>query len=155
MKHIGIKIIDAVPMDFGDFCTNHRTPPPSSDGTQFVHNAEGYEVTYPDGYCSWSPKAVFESAYFPMTDSDGTHVSQSMVDAFVGTIESHQMDIKSTISKSETVTGFVQYEVSSCADPKNFDNNIGIEENTKKIKDTIWKCLGFVVQWGLKGINQK
>lgn len=26
----------------------------------------GYAVIYPDGYKSWSPKAVFEAAYFPI-----------------------------------------------------------------------------------------
>lgn len=26
-------------------------------------NGEGYAVTYPDGYTSWSPKATFEEAY--------------------------------------------------------------------------------------------
>jgi hypothetical protein len=26
----------------------------------------GYAVKYPDGYVSWSPKAVFEAAYLPM-----------------------------------------------------------------------------------------
>lgn len=27
---------------------------------------DGYAVKYPDGYTSWSPKAVFEAAYLPM-----------------------------------------------------------------------------------------
>lgn len=32
-----------------------------------AHEAEpGYAVKYPDGYVSWSPKAVFEAAYLPM-----------------------------------------------------------------------------------------
>lgn len=31
------------------------------------HPAEpGYSVKYPDGYISWSPKAVFEAAYLPL-----------------------------------------------------------------------------------------
>jgi len=31
---------------------------------------EGYSVTYPDGYVSWSPKDVFESAYRLVTNSE-------------------------------------------------------------------------------------
>lgn len=31
---------------------------------------EGYEVVYPDGYVSWSPKDVFESAYREITDNE-------------------------------------------------------------------------------------
>ena len=30
---------------------------------------EGYHVRYPDGYESWSPKKVFEKAYFQVDDS--------------------------------------------------------------------------------------
>lgn len=41
--YIGSKIIMAAPM--------------TKDGQ------EGYKVVYPDGYVSWSPKAVFEEAY--------------------------------------------------------------------------------------------
>ena len=42
-QYIGTKIIQAEPQ--------------SRDGK------EGYRVLYPDGYVSWSPKAVFEEAY--------------------------------------------------------------------------------------------
>ena len=31
---------------------------------------EGYKVVYPDGYASWSPKDVFETAYREITDSE-------------------------------------------------------------------------------------
>lgn len=32
-----------------------------------AHPAEpGYAVKYPDGYISWSPKAIFEAAYLPL-----------------------------------------------------------------------------------------
>ena len=31
---------------------------------------EGYKVFYPDGYISWSPKAVFEQAYREVTQSE-------------------------------------------------------------------------------------
>lgn len=45
MKHyIGVKMVQAEPME--------------KDGKA------GYKVVYPDGYESWSPKEVFEEAYF-------------------------------------------------------------------------------------------
>ena len=51
MKYIGTKIIDAepglAPTQMGDY----------------PEGSEGYKVTYPDGYISWSPKEVFEEAY--------------------------------------------------------------------------------------------
>ena len=30
----------------------------------------GYKVLYPDGYVSWSPKAVFEEAYREVSDGE-------------------------------------------------------------------------------------
>ena len=45
--YIGTKIVEAEP------CEMSGTP--------------GYKVVYPDGYESWSPQAVFEEAYRPVT----------------------------------------------------------------------------------------
>lgn len=42
-NYIGVKIIKARPMS--------------------KYGVDGYEVMYPDGYVSWSPKDVFEKAY--------------------------------------------------------------------------------------------
>ena len=57
--YIGCKKIEAKPMTRGEYC-NYR-------GLDFVRDGsptdEGYLVKYPDGYISWSPKAVFEEAY--------------------------------------------------------------------------------------------
>jgi len=44
--YVGAKIIQAEPQE--------------KDGQA------GYKVVYPDGYTSWSPKAVFEEAYRPV-----------------------------------------------------------------------------------------
>ena len=49
-SYIGSKIINAFPE--------------TKDGK------EGYKVTYPDGYVSWSPKDVFENAYREITDGE-------------------------------------------------------------------------------------
>ena len=61
---IGSKIIQAEPQDEcaflaskGQDVTNRETQP-------------GYRVAYPDGYVSWSPKAVFEEAYRPVSDGE-------------------------------------------------------------------------------------
>ncbi len=117
----------------------------------------GYAVKYPDGYTSWSPKEVFESAYLPMGDGNDNRVTQEMVDLFTGK-EYEATDLpdgKSTLVMCKSASGFVQYEVSSCVDPANYDPIIGSEMGLKRIKDTFWKCLGFVVQWGKYGINTK
>lgn len=59
-KFIGVKMIEPVPMtareanDKGYRIGNHS----------FEEN--GYEVTYPDGYKSWSPAKEFEKAYYKL-----------------------------------------------------------------------------------------
>lgn len=60
--YIGAKLIRATPMRQHEF--NSKIKNCESSG----EDAEGYLVVYPDGYKSWSPKAVFEEAYRPCTD---------------------------------------------------------------------------------------
>lgn len=63
--YIGTKIIQAISMDELTFLKTVKN--------QVVENREnqhGYKVTYPDGYVSWSPKNVFETAYREITTSE-------------------------------------------------------------------------------------
>jgi hypothetical protein len=96
---------------------------------------------------------VFESAYLPI-GGDGTKITQESVTAFMGEPIAEQFDEKTTIVVADTLTGFKQYEVSSCVDPKNYDQEIGKQVGTKRIEDTIWKCLGFVLQWANYGLKK-
>jgi len=54
--YIGCKIINAEPMSHNGFLYSQ-----SKDSVD--EDESGYKVVYPDGYESWSPKEVFESAY--------------------------------------------------------------------------------------------
>lgn len=151
MKHyIGVKILKAKPMDLGDYNNQRGWVIPENENP----DRPGYLVEYSDGYLSWSPKEIFESAYLPMGD-DGSKVSPEMIDVFIGNLEATQLDGKTTLVKAETISGFVQYEVSSCVDPKNFDMEIGTGICKERIKNTLWQCLGFVLQWGRFGLRYK
>lgn len=57
--YIGIKQVDAEPMTRGDYNKYRGWAIPADENPE----DEGYLVKYPDGYVSWSPKAVFEEAY--------------------------------------------------------------------------------------------
>jgi hypothetical protein len=115
---------------------------------------EGYAVKYPDGYTSWSPKEVFEASYLPMGESNDNMVTPKMVDSFFANVEAKALeDGKTTMVGVETVTGFRQYETSSCVDPANFDLEIGKGIAVDRVRNTLWKCLGFVVQWGRSGLK--
>jgi len=130
--YIGVKIVIAWPED--------------------KNGKQGYAVRYEDGYESWSPADVFERAYFPM-GNDRSRVTEQMVESFVTVPTIRKIDEKTALVSSDLITGFVQHETSSCVDPANFDEQIGMEIGLKRIKDSVWKCLGFVVQWGRFGLK--
>lgn len=61
-NYIGVKIVKAEPMTKGEFEKRKGSVSPLLEKDL----AEGYMVKYPDGYVSWSPKDVFETAYRPL-----------------------------------------------------------------------------------------
>jgi hypothetical protein len=63
--YIGCKIIQAYPMTNIDFYRHNR-----QGQTLPEKEEEGYCVTYPDNYISWSPKQVFETAYRKITKAE-------------------------------------------------------------------------------------
>lgn len=58
-KYIGTKILFAIPMTLGAYNDFKGWKIPANEDP----NKEGYQVTYPDNYISWSPKDVFEESY--------------------------------------------------------------------------------------------
>ena len=58
-QYIGTKVIEARPMNRGEYNEYRGWTIPTNENPA----DEGYLVKYPDGYESWSPKAVFEEAY--------------------------------------------------------------------------------------------
>lgn len=115
---------------------------------------EGYAVKYPDGYLSWSPKEVFEASYLPMGEGNDNTVTEDMVNRFAGVLNPRNLeDGKTTLVSAKTLSGFMVHEVSSCVDPKNYNQAIGTDICVKRIQNVLWKCLGFVVQWGKFGLT--
>ena len=98
----------------------------------------GYGVKYPDGYVSWSPKDAFENAYFSM-GPDPSKVNEIMVRDFLGKTTTVRIDDKTVLAKCNLITGFTQYETSSCVDPANFDLETGKEICIERIKNKIWE----------------
>lgn len=62
--YVGTKIVLAKPMASHDFAKSCGKTPPTEE------NVNGYEVTYEDGYVSWSPKGVFERCYRELSTQD-------------------------------------------------------------------------------------
>lgn len=63
--YIGTKVIRAMPMYFE---TWQRQQNKWQEGQETL--GDGYQVTYEDGYKSWSPKEVFERCYREITSQE-------------------------------------------------------------------------------------
>lgn len=146
-KFIGVKMIEAVPMtareanDKGYRIGNHS------------FEEDGYEVTYPDGYKSWSPKSIFERTYFEIKFDD--KLSPEDIDNFIKSESCTTAGKKTTIGVLTCLTGFEATVSSSCVKPENYDINIGKKYAIEKAKDQIWSGLGFVLQWAINGLKRK
>lgn len=113
---------------------------------------EGYRVVYPDGYESWSPKDVFESAYLSMGDGDGSKITQQMVTDVIRETHVHKLGDKTTAVRAVLRNGFEITETSSCVDPANYNEAIGKEVCLNRIHDKVWMLLGFLLQTARNGI---
>lgn len=58
-KYIGVKMIEAKPMNLGDYNKYRGWKIPENEDPE----RKGYLVKYEDGYESWSPETVFDVAY--------------------------------------------------------------------------------------------
>lgn len=148
MKAIGIKMVEllamtaAVAIEKG-YKTNGKSG-----------NDKGYEVTYPDGYKSWCPKEVADTAYFILDEkSDGSKILQEDVEKFITNIDVITLGDKTTVVNAHTLTGFDTVGNSSCVDPKNYSEEIGKEYAMEDVIKSIWAHLGFVLQWAKYGLK--
>ena len=116
----------------------------------------GYEVTYPDGYKSWTPKDVADAAYYPLSENnDGTKILKEDVENFITNVEVMTVGEKTTIVNAHTLTGFDTVRHSSCVDPKNYSEELGKQYAMEEVVNDLWAHLGFVLQWAKYGINSK
>ena len=114
----------------------------------------GYEVTYPDGYKSWTPKDVADNAYFPLSENNnGTKILKEDVEKFITDVEVMTVGEKTTIVNAHTLTGFDTVRHSSCVDPKNYSEELGKQYAMEEIVNSLWSHLGFVLQWAKYGLN--
>lgn len=148
MKAIGIKMVELQPMtareanDKGHRIGNHS------------FEEKGYEVTYPDGYKSWTPKDVADAAYYKLSkDNDGTKVLKEDVENFITDVDVTTIGEKTTIVNAHTRSGFDTVRHSSCVDPKNYSEELGKQYAMEEVINSLWSHLGFVLQWAKYGLN--
>jgi RNase P/RNase MRP subunit POP5 len=113
---------------------------------------EGYEVEYPDGYKSFSPKDVFEKAYYMILSPN--KIQEGDVLNFIKEGYSLRLGEKTTVVCDTTLTGFDTVGIVACVDPSTYDHDMGCGVARRDIKDKIWGHLGFVLQWAINGLKR-
>lgn len=113
---------------------------------------EGYEVIYPDNYKSFSPKDVFEKAYYMILSPN--KIQEGDVLNFIKEGYSLRLGEKATVVCDTTLTGFDTVGIAACVDPSNYDHDMGCGVARRDIKDKIWGHLGFVLQWAINGLKR-
>jgi hypothetical protein len=113
---------------------------------------EGYEVEYPDGYKSFSPKDVFEKAYYMILSPN--KIQEGDVLNFIKEGYSLRLGEKTTVVCDTTLTGFDTVGIAACVDPSTYDHDMGCGVARRDIKDKIWEHLGFVLQWAINGLKR-
>lgn len=145
-KFIGVKMVEAKPMKASiALSADMKIGNAHSDDM-------GYEVTYPDGYKSWCPKDVFETAYFPLSSND-VKILNTDVERFINTENIYNIGPKSVIAIIKTITGYECSSVSSCCDSKEYNQEVNDYLARNKAKNAIWIGLEFVLQWAINGIK--
>lgn len=113
---------------------------------------EGYEVEYPDGYKFFSPKDVFEKAYYMILSPN--KIQEGDVLNFIKEGYSLRLGEKTTVVCDTTLTGFDTVGIAACVDPSTYDHDMGCSVARRDIKDKIWGHLGFVLQWAINGLKR-
>ena len=150
MKAIGIKMVELQPMRASMVLqTGYKIGKSHPDDM-------GYEVTYPDGYKSWSPKDVADAAYYLLSkNNDGTKILKEDVENFITNVDVTTIGEKTTVVNAHTRSGFNMVHHSSCVDPKNYSEELGKQYAMEEVVDDLWAHLDFVLQWAKYGINVK
>lgn len=160
-QYIGTKLIEAEPAYRASDGLGHIiiTDDPAKVFPNYSSVEDGYRVRYPDGYESWSPKDVFERAYLPLDTNDelGTSapsIGAKMVDDFISEIHTETMGEKTTVVRAVLRNGFEIVEASACVSKENYSEPVGRDICLGKIRDQVWKLLGFLLQTAVNGVSK-
>ena len=154
-QYIGTKLIEAEPaLRYADGTIAPINAPVRLDEPVKY----GYKVRYADGYESFSPQGVFESAYLPlevngMLKTAAPSISAEMVERFIDHHETVTMGGKTTVVRAMLKNGFEIVESSSCVSAENYDEKLGEEICMERIRNKVWELLGFLLQTAVGGVN--
>lgn len=110
----------------------------------------GYYVVYPSGHEGWIPYELFEKHAFRLRESD--RITSDDANRFIASVQSEQIDDRTTLTKLTTITNVVDYRTSTCVSPENYNTSIGEHCNLTRLQDGIFEFLRKALKWGLNGI---
>lgn len=149
-SYIGVKSVEAEPMNLADFKLDVKGEGmvPAEDEKQ-----EGYLVVYPDGYKSWSPKDVFEKAYFEAAEGK---TYQEIADRLCQTIVAVRVGRRTLSGSLICLNGFEVSASVMARDEADLDANYNdyLIELTKKANAKLLEHVRFVVMLASNGLDQ-
>lgn len=130
---------------------------------------DGYLVRYADGYVSWSPSKAFEEGYTPLPDEppraawdknagatplvqvpldyEGNRVTPERLEALVVGEEYLRTDANTlTVCVLTLRNGFTVTGQSACADPANYDRELGESIALENAIKAIWPLEGYLLR---------
>lgn len=154
-KYLRCHMVEAQPMTRGDYNKLRGWELPRNEEAA----EEGYHVLYPDGYQSWCPKEAFEKQGFPL--EDGTKITEKdlldfkLLGSQTVSTEKTSDDKPFTLVEMVYPTGFTDFAISTCVDPKNYSEQIGCDNCIEQINGRLWAYLGFMLSWAKDGLSDK
>ncbi len=147
--YIGVKMIQAEPMSEQEFQSfMEREPSAASEPDR-----PGYHVVYDNYYHSWSPKEVFENAYFPVTTTDTVMQKDALQFVRQNGFVSSRLGDKTAVAQARCVTGFEVTKSAAALSSEHYTQEIGDEIALSRIKDQLVDYLAFVFDWARNGLK--
>lgn len=111
---------------------------------------EGYKVQYSDNYISWSPKDVFEKAYFNVYDINSTFNQD--IERFISSIDfihdGKDIILELTCINGYVITEFISVREGLCYEEQKYKNFM-----LKKVKQKLREHLEFLRLFAFNGIK--
>lgn len=118
----------------------------------------GYIVEYPDGYKSWSPKDVFEKAYFEIDESGS--ITDKDADRFIKQMEGHADCEGNIMVSARTLNDFdiMKFGKAPILIKDNENDEKCIEEASRlvdEMRNSVENYLNFVYCWANLGVKNE
>ena len=85
--------------------------------------------------------------------TDAPSIGAKMVDDFIKETHVQTMGDKTTVVRAVLRNGFEIVEASACVSKENYSEPVGRDICMGKIRDQVWKLLGFLLQTAVNGVK--